>query len=117
MIGTSLDGDVDDFAAIVEIKCPKSTTHVGYLDAGKLPAAYQPQIMHSLFVTGAKDAIFCSFDNRLPTGLELFVVDVKASDLPLEEYETALHKFLKEVADLEFKLLEMQHQSQLKKAA
>src|SRR6476620_6796433 len=37
MVGCSLDGDVEDFAGIVEIKCPKSATHYGYIKTKELP--------------------------------------------------------------------------------
>lgn len=107
-IGCSLDGDVDDFAAIVELKAPKSTTHVGYLEGGKLPTAYQWQVTHNLLVTGADRCIFASYDYRLPPGLQLFVVEVNASDMPLEEYSAALTKFLGEVDAVEAKLRAMQ---------
>lgn len=118
MIGASLDGDVDEFAAIVELKCPKTTTHAAYWEAGCLPAEYKPQVMHNMLVTGAERAIFASFDNRFLAGLHLFVVEVKASDLPMEEYAKSLVKFLAEVDSLEAKLRDMQHkQTQLKEAA
>jgi hypothetical protein len=36
-VGCSLDGHVGDFAGIVEVKCPKSTTHLSYLEGGTVP--------------------------------------------------------------------------------
>src|SRR5512139_3251443 len=49
--GASLDGDVDDFAGIVEIKCPKSATHLRYLRAGVVPAEYLGgQVTHNLWL-------------------------------------------------------------------
>jgi putative phage-type endonuclease len=117
MIGASLDGDVDDFKTIIELKAPKTTTHVGYLKANVLPSEYTAQVMHNLIVTCAQSCIFASFDDRFLDGLHLFVVEVKASDLPLEEYSAALTKFLAEVDSLESELLEMQQQHSLKKAA
>jgi len=35
-----------------EVKCPAPHTHVGYLRAGAVPAAYIPQIQWTLWVTG-----------------------------------------------------------------
>lgn len=110
MIGTSLDGDEDDFTTIWEFKCPKSTTHVKYLrTAGaSLLADYQPQIMHGAFVTSATRAIIASFDDRMPAGLEWVQREVRIADLPMAEYEKALLKFLADVDSLEAELREMQ---------
>ena len=107
-IGTSLDGDIDDFECIFETKSPKSTTHTGYLLAGVLPKQYEAQVMHSLLVTGAKRYLFASYDDRMPEGLHLFTVEGKAEDLPMDEYRKALHQFLTELNDLEAQLLEIQ---------
>lgn len=110
MIGASLDGDSDDFRTIWEFKCPKSTTHVKYLkSAGTLLASdYQAQVTHNVFVTGAERVIVGSFDDRLPAGLDWVQKEMRASDLPLEEYETALHRFLRDVANMEAELRGLQ---------
>lgn len=93
-IGSSLDGDIDDFRAVVEMKCPKTTTHLGYLEADELPDTYMGQLLHNLYVSQAETLVFASFDNRLPAHLQLFVKEVHAKDMPLEEYERDLTKFL-----------------------
>ena len=62
-IGCSLDGDADNFAGIVEYKCPKSATHIKWLLAGVVPPDHVPQITHNLWVTGCKYADFVSFDS------------------------------------------------------
>jgi hypothetical protein len=97
MVGCSLDGDVDDFAGIVEIKCPKSATHYGYLKAGAVPSNHLPQIQHSLWVTGADWCDFVSFDPRMPAHLRLFVARVPRVDLDILAYEKCAQKFLAEV--------------------
>lgn len=93
-IGSSLDGDIDDFRAVVELKCPKTTTHIGYLEANELPDTYMGQLLHNLYVSQAETLVFASFDNRLPAHLQLFVKEVHAKDMPLEEYERDLKEFL-----------------------
>jgi len=108
MIGISLDGDTDDFRMTHEFKCPKSKTHIRYLKGKVLPRIYMPQVVHGLYVTGAEVAQFHSFDDRMPEGLELFTVEKRAKDLPLEEYEKALLKFLNEVSNMEYELKLMQ---------
>jgi hypothetical protein len=97
MVGCSLDGDVDDFQGIVEIKCPKSATHLGYLKAGKLPADYLAQVTHNLWVSGSAWCDFVSFDDRLPEDLQLLIVRVTKDELNVDAYAAAAQKFLEEV--------------------
>ncbi len=96
-VGCSLDGQVNDYEGIVEVKCPKTATHIGYLRSGKVPSAYMPQITHNLFVSGAKWCDFISYDPRLPKGGRLFLRRVLASDVDLAAYELTLRLFLSEV--------------------
>lgn len=100
MAGTSLDGYVEDFAGIVELKCPKSATHIGYLRQAtpEIPAEYLPQIKHHLWVTGAQWADFVSFDDRLPEHLRLVIYRVMRDQLDIPGYEKTALAFLAEVA-------------------
>lgn len=95
--GSSLDGDIDDFRAVVEIKCPKTTTHLNYIEDKTLPEAYMGQALHNLYVSGAESLFFGSFDDRLPPHLQLFVHEAKAKDMPLEEYDRDLREFLQQL--------------------
>ena len=95
--GSSLDGDIDDFRAVVELKCPKTTTHLRYIEADALPDTYTGQCLHNLYISGAETLFFGSFDDRLPAHLQLFVKEVHAKDMPLEEYGRDLHEFLKQL--------------------
>ena len=97
MVGCSLDGDVDSFAGIVELKCPKSATHYGYLKAGAVPANHLPQIQHNLWVSGAEWCDFVSYDPRMPAGMQLFVSRVPRVDLDILSYSKVAEKFLAEV--------------------
>lgn len=97
MVGCSLDGDVEDFAGIVEIKCPKSATHYGYLRSGEVPTNHRPQILHNLWVTGAAWCDFVSFDPRFPEGHRLFVCRVPRVELDVMAYAKSAEKFLAEV--------------------
>jgi putative phage-type endonuclease len=59
----------------VEIKCPLSSRiHLGYLEEGQVPGAYQWQVDGLLWVTGRKWWDFVSFDPRMPEGLQMFCV-------------------------------------------
>lgn len=107
-IGCSLDGDVDDCAGLVELKAPKSATHLSYLRAARTPKAqanpiivipvdYWRQLVHGLYVTGAQWADFVSFDDRLPDELQLLIVRVLRADVNIKAYDILLRNFLKEI--------------------
>lgn len=97
MVGCSLDGDVSDFHGIIELKCPKTATHLTYFKGGGLPSSHLAQVTHNLWVTGAQWCDFASFDDRLPKALQLFKVRVHAKDIDLESYDGAAMQFLAEV--------------------
>lgn len=97
LVGCSLDGDVDNFAGIVELKCPKSATHYGYLKSDAVPTNHMPQILHNLWVTGAAWCDFVSFDDRFPSGLQLFHKRVARDEAAIVEYEKKALAFLAEV--------------------
>ncbi len=98
MAGCSLDGHVGDFEGIVELKCPKSTTHWGYL-RGELwmPLEHVAQVRHNLWVTGAKWCDFLSFDPRFPSELQTFLVRMTREEAKVDDYEVLVRAFLAEV--------------------
>jgi putative phage-type endonuclease len=51
---------------VLEIKCPETTTHLEYIDAGTVPSEYLPQVAWELACTGRKYVDFVSFDPRIP---------------------------------------------------
>lgn len=96
-VGASLDGDVDTFTGLVEIKCPKSATHLGYLRDRSLPAEYGAQVMHQLWLTGAQWLDFVSYDDRMPEPLRLFVYRKVPTVAEINAHEAAVVAFLAEV--------------------
>jgi len=104
MAGCSLDGHVGEYEGIIEIKCPKSATHLRYLQAKTLPADYVAQVTHNLWISGAAWCDFVSYDDRFPAHLRILVVRVLAKDLDLAGYETAALNFINEVSLAECEL-------------
>lgn len=98
MAGCSLDGHISGFAGIIELKVPKSATHLGYIRGGVLPSDHLPQVRHNLWVTGAEWADFASYDDRFPEELRMFIVRAWAKDLDIPGYEADVNRFLAEVA-------------------
>lgn len=98
--GGSPDSLIGD-EGLLEIKCPKSATHITYLQENRLPPAYVAQVTHNLWVTGCKFADFVSFDPRLPEYLQLFRVRVLREELDIKGHEAEVLRFLSEVDALE----------------
>lgn len=105
-VGCSPDGYVDNFLGIVGFKCPKSTTHIDYLKRRRLPPEYVPQATHEMWVTDAEFYDFCSYDDRLPEGLQFLHVRIERAELKDEiaAYEQEVKRFLAEV-DAEMQIL------------
>jgi len=97
-VGCSLDGDIEDFTGLVEVKVPKSATHLKWLRAAKLPFDHLHQCLHNLWVTGAQWCDFVSYDDRFPAHLQYFCVRLHRDDREIEAYEKGVLDFLAEVA-------------------
>lgn len=99
MVGCSVDGFTEQGKkeGFVEIKCPKSKTHLEYLTANRLPPVYRPQVLHNFLVTGKEFCDFISFDPKMPEKLQLFVFRVERDEAEIQEYEAELRQFLMEV--------------------
>lgn len=104
MVGCSPDGVMDGFTSLLELKVPRSATHLRYLKTGGIPPEHRAQLQHSLYVTGADVIHFASFDDRFPPALQLFVARLDRKDADLGAYEAAARAFLSEV-DIEVQAL------------
>jgi len=82
---------------LIEIKAPKTATHIGYIEAGVVPADYQPQMLWQMACTGAQWVDFVSYDPRLPEQLELYIVRFQRDEARVHEIESEVMQFLKEV--------------------
>lgn len=97
LIGCSPDGVLEDFGGILELKVPRSATHLSYLRAGGVPPEHLPQLLHALWVTGAAFCDFLSFDPRFPEHLQTFYVRVERDQKQIDDYEKKALAFLAEV--------------------
>jgi predicted phage-related endonuclease len=94
--GASPDGYVG-INGLLEIKCPNSKTHIKYLNDGKPPSKYIPQMQCQMSVTGRKWCDFVSFDPRMPEGLDFFVVRLERDEEYIKAMEAEVQQFLNEV--------------------
>jgi len=94
--GASPDGLVGS-EGLLEIKAPNSKTHIKYLNDGKPPSKYIPQMMAQMACTGRKWCDFVSFDPRMPEGLDFFVVRLERDEEYIKAMEAEVQQFLNEV--------------------
>ena len=89
----------DGFSEVIglEIKCPKTATHLQYLLDGVATAKYQPQMLWQMACMGTEATDFVSFDPRLPAHLQLFVVRFPRDDKRIADMETEVKALLAEV--------------------
>lgn len=117
LAGCSVDGFTANRRGFVEIKCPKTATHVTWLLAGRIPPEHVPQIVHNFEMTGCEYVDFASYDPRVPKELQLFHVRAERSefDAELRAYRPKIDFFLREVDALEAQL--RKRSAMLKEAA
>lgn len=99
-LGCSLDArfeDMDKRKGIVELKCPKSATHLRYLEEAVLPTDYVPQVTHNVWISGADYGYFQSYDPRFPESMQTFRILMRRSDLDIAGHAAACMQFLQEV--------------------
>lgn len=86
---------------MIEIKCPKSTTHVNYMMTEEVPPEYQLQVFWQLACTGRSWCDFVSFDPRMPGNAQLFVKRITMSPDERAAIEADIVAFLHEVEAME----------------
>ena len=106
MAGASPDGvmpatDEAVVGATVDVKCPRATTHIGYLrDPKTLLADYQHQVRHQMFVSGAPHGYLVSYHPDFPPKLRLVVTSMEWNDREMAAHELSLVLFEGEVQKL-----------------
>jgi putative phage-type endonuclease len=86
-----------DADAVVEFKCPTTTTHIGWLLAGAMPEQHKPQVLAQLACTGRTRAVFVSFDPRMPMARQLFVKEWTPKLEEIQAVEFAAMSFLEDL--------------------
>jgi len=89
LVGCSVDGLVED-AGLIEIKCPKASSLIGYIFDDKLPTKYVQQVQGQLWVTGRK---WCDFMAYHPD-FEPFIVRVERDEKFITKLNDMIQIFL-----------------------
>jgi len=108
MAGASPDGLVGD-NGLLEIKCPNTATHIETLLSETVPTKYYTQMQFQLACTGREWCDFVSFDNRLPTELQLFVKRVPRDEMYIKLMEAEIVQFIAELDDKINKLMKVKN--------
>lgn len=109
MSGASPDGLVGG-DGLVEIKCPKTATHIGTLTTAKIDRKYLLQMHWQMLCTQREWCDFVSFDPRMPVEMQMFVKRVDLDAELAEEITAAVTQFLA-VVDSEMSELKSRYSS------
>jgi len=94
--GSSPDGLVNEDGGL-ELKCPKTTTHIKWLDEGIVPEEHQAQCLWNMACCERNWWDFMSFDPRMPAGARVFIVRMLRDDERIAAMEAEVLKFNGEV--------------------
>ena len=85
---------------LLEIKCPKTPTHLEYMEKGAIPGHYQLQMLWQMACTGRQWVDFATFDPRLPEELQLFVMRFPRDQTRIDAIEAEVQKFWNEIDEI-----------------
>lgn len=108
MAGASPDGLIGD-NGLLEIKCPNTATHIDTLLSETVPGKYNTQMQFQMACTDREWCDFVSFDNRLPTELQLFVKRVPRDNVFIRLIEGEIVQFIAELDDKIIKLMKVKN--------
>lgn len=91
--GASPDGCIGK-VGMLELKCPKTTTHLKWRMAGVLPEEHKPQMLFQLACRPERQYNdFMSYDPRLPKHLQYFIVRLERPKSMIAEIEDKVIAF------------------------
>ncbi len=88
----------------LEIKCPKTETHLENFLAKQMPSAYKPQVQGCIWLAEVEAWDFMSFDPRLPEASQAMIVTVPRDQEYIGTLESEVDRFVQEMLDLEARL-------------
>jgi hypothetical protein len=94
--GASPDGLIGEDGGL-ELKCPKTTTHLAYMMGGTVPKEYQYQMLWNMACAEREWWDFASYDPRLPEKLRVFIVRLPRDEARIGEIEREVLKLNSEV--------------------
>lgn len=96
----SPDGVVGD-DGLIEIKCQKTKSHIGYLLGDEIPRKYILQMQWQMACSDGRAWVdFVSYDPRMPVDLQLFVKRFHRDQPMIDAIESYVTIFLQEVDEM-----------------
>lgn len=96
MAGCSLDGHIGDFEVLLSIKCRQPAAHLDFLKTGEIPKDALTQMIHEMWITGAREHHYFSYNPDFPSGLQSRLVTMPYLRPAVEQYEQDALAFLSE---------------------
>lgn len=90
--GASPDGLVGT-DGMIEIKCPRTTTHLKWLMAGVVPEEHEPQMSAGMACCERQWCDFVSYCPWMPDGLKTFIVRMERDEARILEIEQEVIRF------------------------
>ena len=81
----------------LEIKCPKTITHLSWMMQGRIPEEHQLQMQWNMACCERAWVDFVSYDPRLPEKIRIFVWRLKRDDAAIGLIEAEVERFNREV--------------------
>lgn len=100
--GCSPDGVIDP--GLIEIKCPKTSTHLDTVLSGKIPKKYILQMQWQMCCMDAEWCDFVSYDPRLPSPHDIWIKRISRDDELIKQIESEVIEADKEVDNIIEKL-------------
>ena len=97
MCGCSPDGYIRAENALIEIKCPSTSTMISWLLWGKVPDEHIPQMTLQSACFGGIPVYFCAYDPRLPEKQRLFIRKFQPTPEQIADMEQKAVHFLNEI--------------------
>ncbi len=95
--GCSPDGLITGLGRGLEIKCPFNTRyHIELLVDGRVKKEYMDQVQYSMWVTGAQEWEFVSFDPRMKSNI-LKIVTISRDEKYMTKFAELVPQFIEEM--------------------
>lgn len=107
MFGSSPDALIGHDGGL-EIKGPETRTHLATILGEPIDDGYILQIQTNMAVTGRKWWYYCSFDDRVPPNMQIFIQRIPRDEKRIAEIITETEVFNRELAAMEAKLRKYQ---------
>lgn len=101
--GASPDGLIG-IDGLIEIKCPKTATHVNYILTENIDTKYIYQMQWQMYCTNREWCDFVSYDPRMPERFNIFIKRVDRNQEIIDSIKIEVIKFLDELNEIEKQL-------------